>query len=172
MSNKVTLCYICSWILVSLHVYSLFGGLVHGNSGSSGWLILFFLWWCKPLQFLQSLLLLLHLGLYAQSNCWLLASASVFVKLWQSLSGDSYTMLLPAYTEIFNNAIQWVIKSFICSFSFKNPLIPLLFSLYRNKYVAAIMFLKVHTVYFLTHLLKNSVFSPVVSETWEPLLVL
>ena len=52
MPDKAILCYICSWS----HVYSLFGGLVPGSSGGSGWLILFFLWGCKPLQLLQSLL--------------------------------------------------------------------------------------------------------------------
>jgi hypothetical protein len=41
----------------SLHVYSLVGGLVPGNPGGSGWLILFFfLGCCKPLQLLQSFL--------------------------------------------------------------------------------------------------------------------
>jgi len=32
-SDKATLCYICSWSHGSLHVYSLFGGLVPGSSG-------------------------------------------------------------------------------------------------------------------------------------------
>jgi hypothetical protein len=42
-------------------LYSLVGGLVPGNSGSSGWLIfLFFLWDWKPTQLLQSFLQLLH----------------------------------------------------------------------------------------------------------------
>jgi hypothetical protein len=50
MSDKAILCYICSWSHLSLHVYSLVGGLVPGNSGGSGWLILlFFLWGCKAL---------------------------------------------------------------------------------------------------------------------------
>ena len=39
----------------AIHVYSLVGGLVHGSSGGSGWLIfLFFLWGYKHLQLLQS----------------------------------------------------------------------------------------------------------------------
>jgi hypothetical protein len=40
MFDKVILCYICSWSHVSLHVYSLVGGLVPGSSGSRdlvGW---------------------------------------------------------------------------------------------------------------------------------------
>jgi hypothetical protein len=47
MPGKAILCYICSWS----HGYTLVGGLVPGNSGGSGWLILlFFLWGCKPLS--------------------------------------------------------------------------------------------------------------------------
>jgi hypothetical protein len=49
-AKKAILCYICSWSHGFLHVYSLFGGLVPGNSGGSAWLILLvFLWNCKPL---------------------------------------------------------------------------------------------------------------------------
>jgi hypothetical protein len=33
MSHKAILCYMCSWSLESLHVYSLVGGLVPGSSG-------------------------------------------------------------------------------------------------------------------------------------------
>jgi hypothetical protein len=44
---------------------------------------------CKPPQLLQSLLKLL----LAQSNGWLQSSSSVFVRLWQSLSGDSHIRL-------------------------------------------------------------------------------
>jgi len=47
------LCYICSWSHGSVHVYSLGSGLV---PGTSGWLVLLFLWGCKPLQLLQSFL--------------------------------------------------------------------------------------------------------------------
>ena len=36
MSNKAILCHICGWSYGSLHVYSLVGGLVHGNSGGTG----------------------------------------------------------------------------------------------------------------------------------------
>jgi hypothetical protein len=52
--NKAILCQICGWSHGSLHVYSLVGGLVPGSSRGSDWLILFFLWGCKPLQLLQS----------------------------------------------------------------------------------------------------------------------
>jgi hypothetical protein len=40
MSHKAILCYICSWSLESLHVYSLVGGLVPESSGDIGWFIL------------------------------------------------------------------------------------------------------------------------------------
>ena len=57
MTNKIILCYICSWSLESLHVYSLVGGLIPGSSGGTGWFILLFLLWSyKPLQLLQSFL--------------------------------------------------------------------------------------------------------------------
>ena len=36
MLDKAILCYICSWGLASLHVYSLVGGLFAGSSGGSG----------------------------------------------------------------------------------------------------------------------------------------
>jgi hypothetical protein len=45
MSDKTILCYMCIWSPGFLHVYSLVGDLVPGNSG---WLILFFLWGCNP----------------------------------------------------------------------------------------------------------------------------
>jgi hypothetical protein len=56
MASKAILCYICIWNHESLHVYSLIGGLVPGNSGGTGWFILFFLLWgCKlPQLLLQS----------------------------------------------------------------------------------------------------------------------
>jgi hypothetical protein len=38
-------------------------------------------------------------GPHAQSNSWLQASASVFVRLWQSLSGNSYIRLPLASTS-------------------------------------------------------------------------
>jgi hypothetical protein len=42
MTNKAILCYICSWSHGSLRVYSLFGGLVPGSSGGTGWFILLY----------------------------------------------------------------------------------------------------------------------------------
>jgi len=52
--NKAILYYICSWSHGTLHVYALFGCLVPGSSGESGWLVLlFFLWICKPIQLLS-----------------------------------------------------------------------------------------------------------------------
>jgi hypothetical protein len=55
MSNKAILCYICGWSHGSLHVYSLVGGgLVPGRSWGFVWLMLSFLWGCKPLQLLHS----------------------------------------------------------------------------------------------------------------------
>jgi hypothetical protein len=52
MPNKAILCYMCSWSHGSLHMYFLVGGLVPRSSAGSGWLILFFLCGCKPLQLL------------------------------------------------------------------------------------------------------------------------
>ena len=54
MPDEAIVCYISSWSHGFLHVYSLVGGLVTGSSVGSSWLILFFLWGCKPLNFLQS----------------------------------------------------------------------------------------------------------------------
>jgi hypothetical protein len=97
MLDKIIMCYICSWSHGYLHVYSLVDSLVPGSFEGSGWLILlFFLWGCKPLQFLQSFLKLLHWGRCAESDCWLWASASVLVRLWKSFSWDRYTWLLSA----------------------------------------------------------------------------
>jgi hypothetical protein len=96
-SHKAILCYICSWSNGSLHVYSLVGGLVPGSSGSNGWFILLFLLWgCKPLQFLDPFSSSSNWGLCPQSNDWLRASTSV--RHWQSLSGNSYVRLLSAST--------------------------------------------------------------------------
>ena len=51
MPGKVILCYICGWSHGSFHVYSLAGGLVPGSAGGTGlFILLFFLWDCKPLQ--------------------------------------------------------------------------------------------------------------------------
>ena len=56
MSDKVILCYKCSWSHGSLHVYSLDGGYSLRAQGDIGWFILFLLWGCKPLQLLGSFL--------------------------------------------------------------------------------------------------------------------
>jgi hypothetical protein len=56
-------------------------------------------WVCNSLQLLPSLLQLLHQEPLAQSNGWLQASASVFARLWQSLSGDSHIRLPSACTS-------------------------------------------------------------------------
>jgi len=45
MPNKAVLCYIWGWSHGPIHVYSLDGGLV---AGSSGWLVLLFLWVANP----------------------------------------------------------------------------------------------------------------------------
>ena len=61
-------------------------------------ILLFFLWGCKLLHLLQSLLYLLHWGPHVQPNAWLWTSVSVFVRLQQSLSGDSDIRVLSAST--------------------------------------------------------------------------
>jgi hypothetical protein len=107
MSNKAILCHICGRSHGSLHVYSLVGGPVPETSRESGQLtVLLPPWGCKPPQLLQSLLQLFHQGPPAQSNGWLQASASVFVRLWQSLSEDSHIRLLSARTSQHPNTIQ------------------------------------------------------------------
>jgi hypothetical protein len=53
MPYKAILCYLCSCSHGSLHVYSLVDGLVLMISGDV-WILLFFLWGCKPLQLLQT----------------------------------------------------------------------------------------------------------------------
>jgi hypothetical protein len=62
-------------------------------------ILLFFLWGYKPLQLLQSFLQNLHWGSHAMSNGWLQASASVYVRIWQSLPGDNYIRFLSACTS-------------------------------------------------------------------------
>jgi hypothetical protein len=68
-------------------MYSLVGGLIPERSGA------FLLWDCKTLQ--PPVYFFSSIGEHcAQSNGWLRASTSVFVRLKQSLSGDSYIRLL------------------------------------------------------------------------------
>jgi hypothetical protein len=72
MSDKTILYYICSWSHVSLHVYSLVGGLVPGNIRGSGWLILLvFLQGCNSIHLLQFFLYLLHWGSWTWSDSWI-----------------------------------------------------------------------------------------------------
>jgi hypothetical protein len=100
MPDKAILCFKCSWSHGSLRAYFLVGGLVPGSS-ERVWLVDIVV---LPIG-LQSpsapsvLPQLLHWGLCAQSNGWLQASASVLVRLWQSLSGDSYIRVLSASTS-------------------------------------------------------------------------
>jgi hypothetical protein len=54
--DKSMLCYINNWSHGSLHVYSLFGGLVPGSSRVSGSCCCSSCGGCKPLQLLQSFL--------------------------------------------------------------------------------------------------------------------
>jgi hypothetical protein len=61
------------------------------GGGESGWFILlFFLWVANPFSSFSSS------SKSSIGNGWLQASASVFVRLWKSLSGDSYIRLLSA----------------------------------------------------------------------------
>jgi hypothetical protein len=53
----------------------------------------------QPPSALSVLLQLLHKGHHIQSNVWVKASTSVFVKLWHSPSGVSYIRLLSASTS-------------------------------------------------------------------------
>ena len=69
------------------------------SSSQELWGVLFPPLGCKPPQLLQSLFQLLHQGPHAQSKGWLWASASVFVRLWQSLSGDNHIRLPSANTS-------------------------------------------------------------------------
>jgi hypothetical protein len=78
------LCHLCTWSQGSLH--SLVGGLVPGSSGRSVQLSVAPL----PMCLLQT---------QSSVQYWLWASSSVFVRLWQSLSGDSYIRLLTASTS-------------------------------------------------------------------------
>ena len=68
--------------------------------GSGRLTLLFPTWGCKPPQLLQSLLQLLHQGPHIQSNGWQQASTSVFVRFWQSLSGDSHIRFPSASTSL------------------------------------------------------------------------
>ena len=89
------------------------GGM--GPSMCTLWLVVFFFPWELRGFWLVDIVVLLMglqtpsspsvlpltppLGCYAQSRGWLQASASVFVSIWQILSGDSYIRLLSACTS-------------------------------------------------------------------------
>jgi hypothetical protein len=68
--------------------------------------LLFPPWSYKTPQLFQSLLQLLHWGLYFQSNGCVRASVYVFVRLWQSLSVGSPIRLLSASTSGIHNDVQ------------------------------------------------------------------
>jgi hypothetical protein len=87
MSNKAIICHICGRSHGFLHVYSLVGGPVSGSSrGFSQLTLLLLSRACKLPQLLQFPLKLLLQGPRAQSNGWLQACASVFVRLWGRVS--------------------------------------------------------------------------------------
>ena len=82
-------------------MFSSVGGLVPGSFGFWGGVLL-----------VDIVVVLIHLALsvlslnpylgtlcFALSNGWLKASASVYVRLWQNFSGDSYVRLLSANTS-------------------------------------------------------------------------
>ena len=96
MTNKAILCHICVQCHGLLYMYSL--PSLREPWGFGLLTLLLSPWDCKHPQILQSLLQLLHLGSCTQSNGWLWAAASVFVRLWHSLSGDSHIRLPSAST--------------------------------------------------------------------------
>jgi hypothetical protein len=91
--DKAITCYLCSWS----QVYFLLDCLVPGSSGVGVWLVDIVVF-PVGLQ-TTSTPSVLYWGLCAQSNNWLQASASVFVRFWQGFSGDSYIRLLSACTS-------------------------------------------------------------------------
>ena len=100
MFNKGTLCYISGWSHGNFHVHSLVGGFIAGSSGLSVCLILlFFLKVANTFSSFSPFSNFLHWGPHAQSNGWMWALTTVFVWLWQSLSGDRYIRLLSASTS-------------------------------------------------------------------------
>ena len=69
--------------------------------------LLFYLWSCKHTQLLQSFLHLLHQRPSAQSNGWLRTSASIFVRLWQSLFRTILGSCQQAHPCIHNSFLVW-----------------------------------------------------------------
>ena len=91
MLDKAVLCYISSWSHESFHVYSLVCGLAHENTGRSDCLVDIVVL-PMGLQTTSATLVLSltpPLGTVSLVQWLVLASASVYVRLWQSLSGDS-----------------------------------------------------------------------------------
>jgi hypothetical protein len=98
MPDKAILCYICIWIHGSLHVYFLVGGFVPGSSGVWGSLVGWYC--CSSYRVAPSVLPLTPPVGSPCSVQWLaVRSASVVVRLWQRISGDSYIRLLSASTS-------------------------------------------------------------------------
>jgi hypothetical protein len=105
MPDNAILCYICGSSHESTHVCSLLGGLVPGSSGGI-WLadIVILLMKLQTPSAPSVFSLTLPLGSpCSQSNSWLWATASLFVRFWQNLSGDSYIRFLSAN-------ISWFLK--------------------------------------------------------------
>jgi hypothetical protein len=94
MPNKAILCYIHGWCLWALHVYSLVGGPVPGNSKGSGQLTLL---QTSSVSSVPSPTPPLETPCSVKG--WLQASPSVFVRLWQSVSGDNHIRLPSASTS-------------------------------------------------------------------------
>ena len=99
-----------------LHVYFLVGGPVPVSSRGTGQLTLFLLpWGSKLLHLPQFFLQLFHLQFCTQFNGWLQASASVFVRLSQSLSVSRYQAL----PSICNSVQVWLLHMGYNSFFYK-----------------------------------------------------
>jgi hypothetical protein len=100
MFNKAIVCHICGQSHGFLHVYSLVGDRVPRSSGG------LVCWHCcslcgaaNPLTSFSSFYNTSIRNPCAQSNGWLQSSASVFVRLWQSLSRDSHIRIPSARTS-------------------------------------------------------------------------
>jgi hypothetical protein len=101
MFNKAIFCHICGQCHGLLHVYSLVGGPVLRSS----WGGLACSYFCSlhgaanPLSSFCLFSISSIRDSWAQSNGWLWISSSVFVRLCQSLSGDSHIRLPSASTS-------------------------------------------------------------------------
>jgi hypothetical protein len=103
MPDKAILCHIYSWCHRLHHMYFFGWGFSPWELGGGGWGLVG--WYCYSSYALQNpstpsvLSLTSPVGISAQSNGWLLASASVFVRLWHKLSEDSYFRILSTSTS-------------------------------------------------------------------------